>query len=192
MPPAAVAPFLDSDTQQFVDVLTAGGGPPIYTLSPAAAREVLAQVQAELIAKRPAVIEDTMFPVGPTGSVRIRIVRSEGAKAILPVVMHFDGGGWILGDKDTHDRMTREIAVGADAAVVFVDHDRSPEVQYPVAIEHACTATYFVAVHGRELGVDPTRLAVWATAWMAMRDASPRLRRSMRRSSSSRACRRRS
>lgn len=116
MPPAAVAPFLDSDTQQFVDALTAGGGPPIYTLSPAAAREELAQVQAELIAKRPAVIEDTMLSVGPTGSVRIRIVRSEGAKAILPVVMHFDGAGWILGDNDTHDRMTRDIAVGADAA----------------------------------------------------------------------------
>jgi acetyl esterase/lipase len=159
-PSAKVAPFLEPGTREFVDALAAGCGPPIYTLSPAAAREVLAQAQAEPIARRPAAIEDTTFPVGPTGSVRIRIVRPERARDTLPVVMHFHGGGWILGDKDTHDRMTREIAVGADAAVVFVDYDRSPEVQYPVAIEQAYAATKYVAEHGRELGVEPTRLAV--------------------------------
>jgi len=74
--------------------------------------------------------------------------------------MHIHGGGWILGDKDTHDRMTREIAVGANAAVVFVDYDRSPEARYPVAIEQAYAATRYVAGHGNQLNVDPTRLAV--------------------------------
>jgi acetyl esterase len=74
--------------------------------------------------------------------------------------MHFHGGGWIVGDKDTHDRMTREIAVGANATVVFVDYDRSPEAQYPVAIEQAYAATKYVAEHGRELAVDPTRKAI--------------------------------
>jgi acetyl esterase len=74
--------------------------------------------------------------------------------------MHFHGGGWILGDKDTHDRMTREIAVGANAAVVFVDYDRSPEARYPVAIEQAYAATRYVAEHGNQLNVDPTRLAI--------------------------------
>ena len=91
-------------------------------------------VQAQPVAKLPVSIQDTTFPVGPTGSTRIRIVRPEDARSALPVVMHFHGGGWILGDKDTHDRMTREIAVGANAAVVFVDYDRSPEARYPVAI----------------------------------------------------------
>jgi acetyl esterase len=157
---STAAPVLEPSTQRFIDALTAAGGPPIYTLTPNAAREVLASAQRQPVAKLPASIEDTTFPVGPTGSVRIRIVRPEGAKETLPAVMHFHGGGWILGDKETHDRMTREIAVGANAAVVFVDYDRAPEAEYPVAIEQAYAATKYVAEHGPELGIDPARLAV--------------------------------
>jgi acetyl esterase len=151
---------LEPATQAFMDQLTAAGGPPIYTLSPADARAVLTGAQAIPVDKPPARIEDTTFPVGPTGSVRIRIVRPEGASGVLPVVMHFHGGGWILADKETHDRMTREIAVGAKATVVFVDYDRSPEARYPVAIEQAYAATKYVAEHGPELKVDPNRLAI--------------------------------
>ncbi len=157
---AADAVVLEPTTQAFIDALAAAGGPPIYTLSPEAARAVLAGAQAAPIAKSAASLEDTTFPVGPTGSVRIRIVRPEGARGVLPAVMHFHGGGWILSDKDTHDRMTREIAVGTGAAVVFVDYERSPEARYPVAIEQAYAATKYVAENGRELNVDPTRLAV--------------------------------
>jgi acetyl esterase len=156
----SAAPVLEPTTQKFIDALAAAGGPPIYTLSPDAARDVLAGAQAQPVAKLPASIEDTTFPVGPTGSVRIRIVRPQGASGTLPAVMHFHGGGWILGDKETHDRMTREIAVGANATVVFVDYERSPEAHYPVAIEQAYAATKYVAEHGRELAVDPTRLAI--------------------------------
>jgi acetyl esterase len=152
--------LLEPTTQSFIDALTAAGGPPLYTLSPAAARDVLAGAQAQPVAKLNAVIEDTTFPVGPTGSVRIRIIRPPDAGGVLPVVMHFHGGGWILGDKDTHDRMAREIAVGANAAVVFVDYDRSPEAQYPTAIEQAYAATQYVADHGSELNLDPSRLVV--------------------------------
>jgi acetyl esterase len=151
---------LEPATQAFIDQLTAAGGPPIYTLSPADARAVLAGAQAGPVDKPAARIEDTTFPVGPTGEVRIRIVRPEGASGVLPVVMHFHGGGWILGDKDTHDRMTREIAAGTGAAVVFVDYDRAPEAEYPVAIEQAYAATKYVAEHSRELNVDPNRLAI--------------------------------
>nr|WP_241991715.1 alpha/beta hydrolase [Paraburkholderia sp. RAU2J] len=74
--------------------------------------------------------------------------------------MYFHGGGWVLGDTNTHDRLIREIANGAHAAVVFVDYDRSPEAQYPVPIEQAYAATEYVARHGRELGIDPSRMAV--------------------------------
>ncbi|MBV8577034.1 MAG: alpha/beta hydrolase [Acetobacteraceae bacterium] len=63
-------------------------------------------------------IEDVSFSVGPTGSVPIRTIRPVGTE-LLPVVMYFHGGGWVLGDRDTHDRLVREIAVGAEAAVVL-------------------------------------------------------------------------
>jgi acetyl esterase len=92
--------------------------------------------------------------------VPIRIVRPAGTAEVLPVVMYFHGGGWILGDRDTHDRLIREIAVGVEAAVVFVDYSRSPEARYPVAIEQAYAATRYVAANAADLRIDPLRLAV--------------------------------
>jgi acetyl esterase len=74
--------------------------------------------------------------------------------------MYFHGGGWILGDRDTHDRLVREIADGAQAAVVFVDYARAPEARYPVAIEQAYAATRYVTDNAADLRIDPLRLAV--------------------------------
>jgi len=76
------------------------------------------------------------------------------------VVLYFHGGGWILGDRDTHDRLVREIAVGVEAAVVFVDYARAPEARYPIAIEQAYAATRYVVDHSVRLHIDPLRLAV--------------------------------
>ena len=151
-------PVLEPITQKMIDSLV--GAPPLNTLSPAAARDVLLKVQSISVPKLPASITDTTFPVGPTGKTRIRMVRPDGAKGELPVVMWFHGGGWVLGDKDTHDRLIREIADGTRAAVIFVDYDRSPEARYPTAIEQAYAATKYVAEHGDELGLDSARLAV--------------------------------
>jgi acetyl esterase/lipase len=151
-------PTLEPHTQQFVDSLA--GAPPIYTLSPAEARSVLVQVQSIPVGKPSAKIEDIAFPVGPTGSVPVRIVRPAGTVDALPAVIYIHGGGWILGDRNTHDRLVREIAVGAEAAVVFVDYDRSPEARYPVAIEQAYAATCYVVDHSTDLHIDPSRLAV--------------------------------
>jgi acetyl esterase len=155
---ATAEPSLELHTQQFVDSLS--GAPPIYTLSPADARSVLTRAQSISVGKPSAQIEDIAFPVGPTGSVPIRIVRPAGTAEILPVVVYFHGGGWVLGDRDTHDRLVREIAVGAEAAVVFVDYARAPEARYPVAIEQAYAATRYVADNGASLRIDPLRLAV--------------------------------
>ena len=155
---AAAQPTLELNTQEFVDSLA--GAPPIYTLSLADARSVLAQAQSIPVGKPSAQTEDIALPVGPTGSVPIRVIRPVGATAVLPVVMYFHGGGWVLGDRDTHDRLVREIAVGAQAAVVFVDYARAPEARYPVAIEQAYAATRYVADNAAELGIDPLRLAV--------------------------------
>lgn len=157
---ALADPVLENNTQNFINVLTASGGAPIYTLSPADARNVLAGAQAGPIAKRAADVTDTVFPVGPTGETRVRIVRPEGNTDRLPVVVYFHGGGWVLGDKETHDRLIREIAVQATAAVVFVDYERSPEAKYPIAIEQDYAVTKYVADHSEQLNVDPTRLAI--------------------------------
>ena len=158
MPTDSAEAALEPHTQQFVDGLA--GAPPIYSLSPAEARSLLARAQSIPVGKPTTQIEDIDLPVGPTGSVPVRIVRPTDGAAVLPVVMYFHGGGWILGDRDTHDRLIREIAVGAEAAVVFVEYARSPEARYPVAIEQAYAATRYVADNGAGLRVDPLRLAV--------------------------------
>jgi acetyl esterase len=155
---AAAQPTLELRTQQFIDSLA--GAPPIYTLSPADTRAVLVRAQSIPVGKPSAQIEDMAWPVGATGSVAIRIVRPAGAAEVLPAVMYFHGGGWILGDRDTHDRLVREIAVGAEAAVVFVDYSPAPEARYPVAIEQAYAATRYVADNAASLRIDPLRLAV--------------------------------
>jgi len=157
---AQAAPVLEPATQQFIDALTAQKGPPIYTLSPADARNVLAGAQSQQVEKQAARIEDRVIDAGPTGKVALRIVRPAQAKGVLPVIMYFHGGGWVLGDKNTHDRLIREIANGAQATVVFVDYDRSPETQFPVPVEQAYAATRYVAEHAKQFNVDATRMAV--------------------------------
>lgn len=154
----APQPTLEPHTQQFVDALA--GAPPIYTLSPDEARSVLVRAQSTPVGKPGAQIEDFAFPVGPTGSVPVRIVRPTRPVEILPVVLYFHGGGWISGDRDTHDRLIREIAVGVEAAVVFLDYARAPEARYPVAIEQAYAAARYVVDHSADLRIDPLRLAV--------------------------------
>jgi acetyl esterase len=149
---------LEPHTQHFIDSLA--GAPPIYTLSPADARSVLARAQSIPVGKPSSQIEDISLPVGPTGSVPIRIVRPTAIAEVLPVVMYFHGGGWVLGDRDTHDRLLREIAVGAQAAVIFVEYARAPEARYPVAIEQAYAATRYVVDNAASLRIDPLRLAV--------------------------------
>jgi acetyl esterase len=155
---AMAQPTLELHTQEFVDSLA--GAPPIYTLSPADARSILVRAQSIPVGKPSAQVQDITLPVGPTGSVPIRVIRPVGAVEVLPVVMYFHGGGWVLGDRGTHDRLIREIAVGAGAAVVFVDYARAPEARYPVAIEQAYAATRHVADNGATLRIDPLRLAV--------------------------------
>jgi acetyl esterase len=151
---------LEPTTEAFVRSLAALGGSPLEELSVAEARESAVALQAGRAAKRPAAIEDRTIPGGPAGEISIRIVRPEGTPGVLPAVMYFHGGGWVLNDQETYDRLVREVANGAAAAVVFVNYTRSPEARYPVAVEEAYAATRWVATNGAMLGLDTGRLAV--------------------------------
>jgi acetyl esterase len=151
---------IEPSAREFLDTVNSNDGPQLYELSVKDARAVLTDAQAGPVAKLPADIEDHIIEGGPVGQVSIRIVRPEGNKEALPVVMYFHGGGWVLGDKDTHDRLIREIANGAQAAVVFVNYTPSPEAQYPVSIEEAYAATKFIAENGKQFNLDAARLAV--------------------------------
>ncbi|MEU9916381.1 alpha/beta hydrolase, partial [Streptomyces sp. NPDC051001] len=128
-----VQPVLEPAAAAFAE---ATANPPyLFDLGPVEGRKAVDEVQSGQITK-PAVDEEWItVPGGPTGSVRTRIVRPAGAQGTLPVILYIHGAGWVFGNAHTHDRLVRELATGADAAVVFPDYDLSPEARYPVAIE---------------------------------------------------------
>jgi acetyl esterase len=154
---------IEPKTQAWLDELAAAGAgsPPLYELSPHDAREVLRSVQASVaVDQPPAEIDDRVIPGGPTGEVDIRIYRPKDAPSALPIIFHSHGGGWILGDKDTHERLDRELANAAQAAVVFVNYTAAPEAHYPTQNEQAYTALEWAIDNAGEFGADGRRVAV--------------------------------
>ena len=92
--------------------------------------------------------------------ILLQLVRPARVKEALPVFMFFHGGGWVLGDFPTHERLVRDLVHSSGAAAVFVNYPRSPEVRYPEAINLAYAATEWVAEYGEKINVDGSRLAV--------------------------------
>jgi acetyl esterase/lipase len=99
---------------------------------------------------------------GPAGQIPIRVYWPDDSagEAAHPVTMFFHGGGFALGDLDTHDATARDHAVGAASVVVSVDYRLAPEHPYPAAVEDAWAATRWVADHAGEFGADSSRFAV--------------------------------
>ncbi|MBI6574591.1 alpha/beta hydrolase [Pseudomonas viridiflava] len=151
---------VEHNTQAFLDALNSGTGKPIEQLSPKDARAVLvgAQSGVKLTLPKADVSEKTIKVDGQ--SISLNIVRPAGVKGTLPVFMFFHGGGWVLGDFQTHERLVRDLVAGSGAVAVFVNYTPSPEAHYPTAINQAYAATRWVAEHGKEINVDGKRLAV--------------------------------
>ena len=153
------APALDPIARRFLDALAAAGGKPLNEMPVADARAVLASLQSAPVAKPDAdVAERTIDANGRP--LALRIVRPKGVAGPLPALLYLHGGGWVLGDARTHDRLVRQLAVGAQAAVVFVDYTRTPEAAHPVLLEECYAAARWVAEQGASAGIDGSRLAV--------------------------------
>ncbi len=136
---------LEAAAQEFVEA--AARPPQLYELSPDGARAVLDGVQRGPVELLP--IHEYWVDIPcELGDVRLRLLRSADAVGTLPVILYMHGGGWVLGDAFTHDRLVRELAVGAGAAVAFVEYDRAPEARYPVAIEQGYEAARWLLREG--------------------------------------------
>ncbi|MBN1088874.1 alpha/beta hydrolase [Pantoea sp. 1B4] len=156
--PTENSPQPTADVAAFLKALNSGSGKPIEQLSVKDARAVLtgAQKGAEL---PPAQISQKIITVQGK-PLTLTIVKPEHASSTLPVFMFFHGGGWVLGDFPTHERLVRDMVNASGAAAVFVNYQPSPEAHFPVAITQAYDATKWVAEHGAEIGVDGKRLAL--------------------------------
>ncbi len=153
-------PRLSSGVKAFLKVLNSGGGPPLETLPPLEARQVLANAQASVPVDLSGIEESEKTITADGYTIVLNIVRPEGAEGPLPVFIFIHGGGWVLGDYPTHKRMVRDLAVLTGFAGVFVNYTRTPDARYPQAINEIFAATRWVAEHGEEIGVDGKNLAV--------------------------------
>jgi len=149
---------LEPAAQAFAD---ATADPPyLFDLGPVEGRKTVDEVQSGEIENHDVDIEDTIVPGGPSGEVSVRMMRPGGATGPLPVVIYIHGAGWVFGNSHTHDRLIRELSVGADAAVVFPSYSLSPEARYPTALEECYAVLEWVADHGADNGLDAARIAI--------------------------------
>jgi len=150
---------LDPQAREVMNYLTGLDLPEIDRISPSEARREYRDTRAALRPLAPDLFEVRDLVAGATaGAISLRLYRP--AEGVLPALVYFHGGGWVVGDLDTHDVVCRQIALQARAVVIAVDYRLAPEHPFPAAVEDAWSATTWVAAHAPELGIDARRLAV--------------------------------
>ncbi|WP_316779182.1 alpha/beta hydrolase [Pedobacter antarcticus] len=153
-------PQIFTEVRTFLKGLNAGGGKPMEQLSPADARQVLIGAQKSVEVDYSGIVE-TERTISQGGyEVKIHITKPEGAADNAPVFVFIHGGGWVLGDYDTHRRLVRDLVVQSGAVAVFPDYTPSPEAQYPTAINEIYATVEWLAENGHEIGVDGKNLAI--------------------------------
>jgi len=154
---------LDPDAQLVLDMIRVAGRPPFEQLSPDEARQAYVNSRRILQPTPQDVAEcrDTIVP-GPLGDVRVRLYRPAGTAEsdILPAMVYYHGGGWLLGDLDSHDVVCRRFANAANCRVVSVDYRMAPEYKFPAAVDDCVAATRWAMENAATLGIDPARIAV--------------------------------
>jgi acetyl esterase len=174
---------LDPDVEQLLDLIKAAGRPALDSLPPPEAREAYNAGRAVLQPEPAEVasVRDLTVP-GPGGPIPVRLYRGIGTEAgqKLPCLVYYHGGGWVIGDIDSHDVICRRLANGAQCAVLSVDYRLAPEHKFPAAFDDAVAAMRFAVDQAGQIGVDPNRVAVGgdsaggnlaAAAALAARDA---------------------
>lgn len=150
---------LISKVKEFIENTEKAGGKPLYELTPKQARQVLTSVQSFPVTAPDTDVETLYVDVNGT-KIAVKIHRPKGIDGKLPMVFYIHGGGWVLGDDTTHDRLVRELAAGIPAAVVFPVYTPSPEAAFPQPTEELFAVLKYVVSHADELRLDASRLAV--------------------------------
>jgi acetyl esterase len=150
---------LDPQTQAVLEFMAAAEGPPIYKMTVADAREaILAMVAMGGEPEAVGNVEDREIP-GPEGKIPMRIYTPEG-NGPFPVLVFFHGGGWVIGNIETHDVVCRSLTNQAGCITVSVDYRLAPEHKFPAAPEDCYAATQWVAANAATINGDPARVAV--------------------------------
>jgi acetyl esterase len=162
MSPASAA-ALEPQVQAVIDLVIKAGRPAYHQLSPKDARQLFRETRPAVTPVPPAIGQvRNLTADGPHGPIPLRLYRPAdvAASAALPALVFFHGGGWVIGDLDTHDTLCRQLTAESGVSVVAVDYRLAPEHKFPAAADDAWAATRWVVARAGELGVDPRRLAV--------------------------------
>jgi acetyl esterase len=152
---------LDPQAKALFDFLGLTALAPLETLTPQEARarfEALAEARRQLTPEPVDQVRDLKIP-GPAGEIPVRIYSPQGPSP-SPALIYFHGGGWVLGDLESHDHVCRALANSASCVVISVDYRLAPENKFPAAVYDSYAATEWIANHAAELGVDRSRIAV--------------------------------
>ena len=153
-------PFVEQTTQKYLDMLNNSGIPPMETMQPAEARELFRLAQLSAVDKlAPAEVSKKVIRVGDD-EITLFVVKPMNSTGLLPAFMFFHGGGWVIGDFVTYERMVRDLVFESGVCAVFVEYDLAPEARYPKAFHQTYAATKWVAERGEEIGIDGKRLSV--------------------------------
>jgi len=146
-----------------IDLVIRSGRPAYHQLSPKDARQLFRETRPASTPTPPQIgmVRD-LTADGPPGPIPLRVYRPAGVPASTPlaVLVFFHGGGWVIGDLETHDVLCRQLTAGSGVSVVSVDYCLAPEHKFPAAVDDAWAATRWVVAHAGELAVDASRLAV--------------------------------
>jgi acetyl esterase len=154
---------LHPDAQRVCEMIVAANRPPLETLPPAQARLAYLATR-QVLQPDPEDIAEVVAldAAGPAGPIPMRLYRGNGAgpDRPQPALIYFHGGGWVIGDLESHDQVCRGLANAARCIVVAVDYRLAPEHKFPAAVDDAIGATRWIADNGKRLGIDASRLAV--------------------------------
>ncbi len=158
--PNSKLPNLTTKTEEFVLKLEEQNNKPLYKLQPQQARDFLEKLQQENYHEIPADIKDLTIYTDIAGDVKIRTVRPEGNKGLLPVIIYLHGGGWVIGSKQSYDMLIRKIALYTNSVVIFPEYSLSPEAHFPRALEEIYAVIKYVYEEHKEFNIDKNRIAV--------------------------------
>lgn len=153
-------PFLVEKVQEFINALEAAGDKPLYEHTYQEAREILRQAQKEEKAFPNNAADDVLVNVGNGREMPVKVIRPKNPMGKLPLIFYIHGGGWVMGDYETHERLVNTLSEETGAAVVFPVYKPSPEAQFPQTTNDLYAALEYMIKNAAEYGFDTENLIV--------------------------------
>lgn len=158
--PNSKNPNLSRKVQDFIDKISTKDIKPLYEMTPQDARCFLSDLQEQYPIEIKTDIKDVTIKTKDANDVGVRIIKPQDTKETLPAIIYLHGGGWIMGNEQTHDSLIKKLAKQTKSAVFFVKYALSPETAYPTALNQAYGVLEYIAEHPEEFNIDQTRIAI--------------------------------